>query len=116
MKTASFFTYSGPGRIVISRSAPRGLAAGYKLYRPLNPGPWFNSVSRVEYIRRYNDILATLDPQKVWDELHVLAGGAEPVLLCFERPPFTEKNFCHRRMVAEWLRQELGMEVPELAK
>ncbi|MBW7996799.1 MAG: DUF488 domain-containing protein [Candidatus Glassbacteria bacterium] len=42
-----------------------------------------------------------------------MAGGFEPVLLCFEKPPFGDDNWCHRRMVAEWLSDTLGIEVPE---
>jgi hypothetical protein len=55
-----------------------------------------------------------LDPQQTWDQLHELAAGAEPVLLCWEQPPFTESNFCHRRMAATWFRRELGEVVDEL--
>jgi hypothetical protein len=38
----------------------------------------------------------------------------EPVMLCFEKPPFTVTNWCHRRMAAAWLERELGIEVNEL--
>jgi len=53
MKVSSFFDYQGPGRISIARYAPRGTPAGFRVYKPLAPGPWFNSVSRTEYERRY---------------------------------------------------------------
>jgi hypothetical protein len=51
----------------------------------------------------------------VWGELHRLAvhrlaGGAEPVLLCWERPPFTADNWCHRRMVAAWFGVGVALE------
>lgn len=115
MKTGSFRTYQGPGRICIARYAPRGTPAGFKIYRALAPGSWFNSVTKEEYIERFNaEILAPLNPQRVHDQLVTLAGDAEPVLLCYEVPPFTEKNYCHRRMVAEWFEKHLGIEVPEL--
>jgi len=42
MKTASFFAYTGPARISIARFAPRGSPAGFRIYRALAPGPWFN--------------------------------------------------------------------------
>ena len=64
----------------------------------------------------FNEILAQLDPQKVVADLEALAGGHEPVLLCFERPPFTPTNWCHRRMVAEWLADKIGLDVPELER
>jgi hypothetical protein len=64
-----------------------------------------------EFVER---ILDPLDPQKVWDQLHELAGGGEPVLLCFERPPFSKKNWCHRRLVAAFFEERLGVKVPEI--
>jgi hypothetical protein len=114
MKTASFFTYAGPGRISIARFAPRGTPAGFRTFRALAPGPWFNSVERDEYVQRYDaEILSRLDPQETFDRLHELAGEAEPVLLCWERPPLTAENWCHRRIVAEWFQDRLGVAVPE---
>lgn len=118
MKTGSFYLYSGPGRISIARTAPRRVAAGFRIYRALAPGTWlFDPVYKdyATYRERYcREILAPLDPQKVWDELHVLANGHEPVLLCHEhlRKP---GEWCHRRMVAEWFEQVLGVTVPEMA-
>jgi hypothetical protein len=115
VKTASFRTYTGPGRIGIARWAPRWTPAGYRVFSALAPGRWFNSVDQATYRRRYErEILGRLDPQQTWDQLHELAAGAEPVLLCWEQPPFTESNFCHRRMVATWFRRELGEVVDEL--
>lgn len=115
MQTASFFTFTGPGRISIARYAPRGTPAGFRVYKALAPGPWFNSVTRDEYERRYALQLAALDPRQVYDELRALAGDAEPVLLCWERPPFTDTNWCHRRLVAAWLEEALGEHVMERA-
>lgn len=115
MKTASHFSYNGEGRVVISLSAPRGAKAGYRIFRALAPKKeWMHSVPAI-YIPRYRDeILAPLDPQQVWDKLHELAGGAEPVIQCFERPPFNTKNWCHRRLVSQWFKQTLGHDVPEI--
>jgi hypothetical protein len=115
MKTSCFALYQGPGRVCIARWAPRGTPAGYRMFAPLAPGPWFNKVPEDEYRRRYfGEILGPLDPRAVVADLERLAGGAEPVLLCWERPPFTATNWCHRRMVAEWLKSSIGLEVPEL--
>ena len=115
MRTASFFTYTGPGRVSIARYAPRGTPAGFKVYKALAPGSWFNSVSREEYERLYAQQLGQLNPRQVAADLHALAGDAEPVLLCWERPPFTETNWCHRRIVADWLRATIVVSVPEVA-
>ena len=113
MKTSSLRTYKGDGRIVISRSC-RGVAAGYKTYRALAPGAWFMSVNYEQYRKLFFEQLSKLNAQKVWDDLVKLANGHEPILLCYEIPPFTDTNWCHRRMVAEWFKQELGHEVEEL--
>ena len=113
MKTASFFTYTGPGRISIARYAPRGTPAGYRQYRALAPDADMLKMSQALYLPRYATILERLDPQQVWDDLHRLAGDQEPVLLCWERPPFTASNWCHRRLVADWFERVLGVTVPE---
>ena len=114
MKTASFFTYKGPGRISIARYAPKWLN-GLPVCGQLAPGNWFNSVSKEEYIYRYkNEILKPLNPQEIFNKLTTLAGGFEPVLLCWEKPPFDDANFCHRRLVADWFKETLGVDVPEI--
>lgn len=115
MKTASFFTFTGEGRVSIARYAPTKTPPGFATYRRLAPGSWFNSVSRERYIELFRkEILGWLDPKHAWDELHALTKGTEPVLLCWEKPPFTDENFCHRRLVAEWFGEKLGVDVPEL--
>ncbi|MBI4291302.1 MAG: DUF488 family protein [Betaproteobacteria bacterium] len=114
MKTSSFFSYTGPGRISIARFAPRNTPAGFKIYKPLAPGPWFNSVSEEMYRELYFAQLAELDAIHVCDTLITLVHPHEPVLLCYERPPFSPTNWCHRRMVAEWLKKEAGICVKEI--
>lgn len=135
MKTASYLTYDGPGRVAISRSWPRKTPKGFRGFRALTPGKWFHSVDVDEYSKRYAaEVLAPLDPRATWDELHRLAAGAEPVLLCFEHPedglgvPLTDDEraqgftspaeagalFCHRAIVAAWFEATLGERVPEV--
>jgi hypothetical protein len=115
MKTSCFAVFQGPGRISIARFAPRATPAGFRVFKSLAPGDWFNKVTESEYRRRYfGEILSQLDPNDVVAQLEELAAGAEPVLLCWEKPPLTKDNWCHRRMVAEWLRTSLRLEVPEL--
>lgn len=110
MKTSSWFKYSGEGRIGISRGLPHRVPPGYRMYRKLAPGPWFKSVDRDEYQRRYREeIIALLDPRQVWDELHVLVAPFEPVLLCFEHDP----SGCHRQIVARWFERALNVRVEE---
>ncbi|EHP1586526.1 hypothetical protein KN894_003412 [Salmonella enterica] len=110
MKTSCFSLYKGDGRISIARYAPRNTPAGYRIYSKLAPGTWFNSVSEAKYNELFkNEILARLDPQRTWDELHAMTGSYEPVLLCWERPG----EFCHRHLVAGWFERELGVTVSE---
>jgi hypothetical protein len=99
-------------RIGISRGVPRRFPAGFRMYRKLQPGPWFNSVSTLEYDRLYKaEVLAPLDPAKVLTELEAIAGGKMPVLCCYERPDAGQ--WCHRALAAQWLSDALGIRVPE---
>ena len=120
MKTASFFTYTGPGRVSIARYAPRGTPAGFRIFKVLAPEREMLSMKIDEYRVLYDEILRRLDPQETWDRLHELAGDHEPILLCYETPDQIRhgvpgKSFCHRNMVAKWFEKSLGFEVPELA-
>ena len=115
MKTASYFTFNGPGSIGISLGAPRGMTICCGFYRDLAPR---REMLRMPYhVYRdvyFREILGPLDPKQVVDDLQRLAGENEPVILCFERPPFNSDNWCHRRMAAEWLGDRLGLVVPEI--
>ncbi|WP_253381898.1 hypothetical protein [unidentified bacterial endosymbiont] len=53
--------------------------------------------------------MGKLDARQVWNELHTLASGQEPVLLCWEKPGV----FCHRQRVVRWFRRELNILVEE---
>jgi uncharacterized protein (DUF488 family) len=111
MLTSYYAHYQGPAAISISRVQPAWYPFSQS-YKPLAPGPWFKSVSQTEYIRRYHrEILSFLRPQKVWDELHSLTPGTEPVLLCYE----TSHKFCHRHLVAQWFTYA-GFPVTELGQ
>lgn len=115
MKTSSFAWYQGPGRISIARSVPLYTPPGYRLYRGLAPEKDMLKMSHDDYHERYQQILRRLDPKETWDELHRLAGGAEPVLLCWESLTLP-CEWCHRRMTARWFEAELGVEVSELTE
>jgi uncharacterized protein (DUF488 family) len=57
------------------------------------------------YIKEYyTEVLNKLDPQKVYDELN------DYTLLCYEK----SGDFCHRRVVADWIERSLGINVPEI--
>jgi uncharacterized protein YeaO (DUF488 family) len=96
--------------VAISRSQPRGWTG--RVYEPLAPS-WrlvqaakSGAVDEDEYIRRYQEeVLSKLDPGRVFAEL-----GEDAILLCWEN----SGAFCHRRLVAEWLEENLGVSVPEV--
>jgi hypothetical protein len=103
----------GHVKIWISRGVPRRMAPGYRLFRKLQPGSWFNSVPVDEYIRRYQaEVLDRLDPTTTREDLERLAGGNVPVPCCYER--LGGPGWCHRALVADWFHRTLGLMVPEL--
>lgn len=67
----------------------------------------------IEYTKRYEkEVLAKLDPMKVFEKLSNLARKANTdkvILLCYEAPD----KFCHRHLVAEWLMKKFGMRIEE---
>lgn len=101
--------------VSISRGKPRWLKGGWlKHVRPGTIGRNYDALAPsyaslkatdAEYDRAFNAILRGLDPRAVYDEL-----GGDAVLLCF----CPVGQFCHRRIVAEWLEYHLGIVVPEL--
>jgi hypothetical protein len=119
MQTASFFTYRGQGRICIARWAPRRIPRGYAHFPALAPPRAWNGLDHVSFARRYLEQLDAFDPGSLWDELHTLAGSAEPVLQCWETPDqirdrVPHKDACHRHIVAAWFEARLGVRVPEV--
>ena len=63
-----------------------------------------------QYIILYNfHVLCRLNPVEVFAEIKALF-GEDASLLCHE----TAGEFCHRRLVAEWLERGNGIVVPEL--
>lgn len=112
--TSSWFTALPPSiqKVGISRGTPRGYPAGYRKLTDLAPGPWFNSVSPLEYHRRYMEQLGRLDAAEVVDRLETLADGRDVALLCYEDPSKTD-DWCHRGQVSAWLHDTLDLTVAE---
>lgn len=62
------------------------------------------TITQQEYERLYREqVLSKLDPQNIYDMFR------NNVLLCWENPG----EFCHRRIVAAWLYENLGIIVNE---
>jgi uncharacterized protein (DUF488 family) len=58
-----------------------------------------------EFERQFKEyVLDKLDAKEILNEM-----GEDAILLCWEPPG----EFCHRRIVAQWLESELGIKVPE---
>ena len=97
--------------ISIATRPPQGVQIAE--FRKLAPNPAMLRWPRSRYEPQYLVMLEGLDAQEVWDHLHRMAGGGEPVLICYEKPPYHEHYFCHRLFVAQWFKRELGHIVEE---
>lgn len=82
----------------------------------LAPKYWFflqykngeiNADQYTEYFIK--EVLDPLNPQETLDKIIQLA-GQNATLLCYEKPG----DFCHRRIVAQWLEENLNIKVEEL--
>ena len=98
-------------RVGISRGGPRG-QRGFKTYRALAPGAWFKTVGDDEFRNLYMAQLTRLDPEQVLRDVAALADGQPVALLCHEKPP-PDARWCHRGLVSAWLKDQLGIDVPE---
>lgn len=81
------------------------LAPSIQLVREYNLG----HVSIYQYEDIFNEQLYRLNPEAVYSQL-VQRYGENATLICYEKPG----DFCHRRLVALWLENKLGVKVPEL--
>ena len=106
MITTSNFAKSGshPDAVAISQGVPRFYNG--RRYMPLAPPRWLLKAKDPElFDREYRKQLEALDAKQVAGDL-----GPDAVLLCWES--FNVR--CHRRLVAEWLEEKLGIVVPEV--
>jgi uncharacterized protein (DUF488 family) len=109
MNTSYFSKYKGDNGISIAAKCPFWFKG--KEYKKLAPKYWFFKKYKEDgdeefYTKQYyKEVLNNLDAKVVYNEL-----GKNSVLLCWEKTG----KFCHRRLVAEWLEKELGIEIKEL--
>jgi uncharacterized protein (DUF488 family) len=107
----SYFSISAkhPKAVSIAAKAPKGFVG--REYKKLAPNYWFFKKYKEDgdekfYTEQYRkEVLDKLDPKKVFEEL-----GEDAIMLCWEG----RGKFCHRRLVAEWLKEKLNIEVLEL--
>jgi hypothetical protein len=108
MKTGNFKTYRGDKGIAICLYPPLDWSgARFPSLEP-NRQTFFarkaDQIDDIEYEKRYrSETLSKLDPQEVYNKLK------GQVLLCWE----PAGDFCHRRIVADWVEKGIGIEVPE---
>ena len=60
----------------------------------------------------YKEQLSELNPKNVFEHLMLLTGNEEPVLMCH----CAKTKFCHRHLVADWLEENLKIEIKEYTK
>ena len=100
--------YAGMRHVSIALYPPRGWHG--EQCKCLMPSPVLlnnyknGRCSKEEYTRIFKLQLALLDANKIFDAL-----GNNTVLLCYEKAG----AFCHRRIVAEWFEEQLGIKVNE---
>ena len=93
----------------------------------LYPPRWFNGISlkqvaptksilfangqtQEEYTRRYrSEVLSRQDMQKFIKTVEQASGGQDVALCCYEKP----EDFCHRHILADWIKEKLGIEISE---
>lgn len=74
------------------------------------PSILYGTQTEEEYTRRFkHEVLARQDAQKFVDKIKAISQGKDVALCCFEKP----REFCHRHIVAEWLKEKLNIEVDE---
>lgn len=93
----------------------------------LYPPRWFNGISLKQvaptksilfangqtqegYTRRYrSEVLSQQDMQQFLKTVEQASGGQDVALCCYEKP----EDFCHRHILADWIREKLGIEISE---
>jgi hypothetical protein len=94
-----------PQAVAISLGVPRGWR-GTRCTVLAPPRPLIKIMDPETFIPLYKaQVLDKLDPHKIIKDL----GGDNSILLCWEAPG----EFCHRRVVAAWMRKETGVLVEE---
>lgn len=107
MKTSYFSKYKKVNGVSIAVGAPNWFKG--EIYPDLFPTWELVNNYKVTgdeevYTKAYHEkILSKLNPEKVYDDLQ------GKVVLCWEG----KGKFCHRRIVAKWLEDNLGVEIEE---
>lgn len=108
MKTSNFKLYKGDKGVAICLFPPLDFKGEHFLLLAPDRKTFYEkkagNITEEEYEKRYREnILSKLDPREIYERFK------ESVLLCWEDPG----DFCHRRIVAQWLFEELKVIVDE---
>ena len=108
MKTSNFKIYKGDKGIAVCIYPPIDWAgARFPALEP--PRKLFfarkaDHINDAEYEKAYREeVLSHFDAETIYKQLR------DGVLLCWENPG----EFCHRRIIAKWIQEKTGIEVPE---
>jgi hypothetical protein len=126
MKTSNFANnrlYSLNG-ISISRFPDKRRGFDGPEFPPLMPSEkllkeYKEGMAWESYAQIYGLQLNCLNPAATYERLCEIAasmGASEPILLCFESAKTLDSQPCHRRLVAKWIEESLGVQVPEWVK
>ena len=99
--------WDNPKAVAISIGVPKGWVG--KRYWKLAPAHAMMRMSIPDFTAAYRKKLADLRAADIIAEIQKYFGD-DVILLCFEQVNVK----CHRRLVAEWLEENTGIEVTEL--
>lgn len=102
--------YESKGLVAVSiaRYPPKWFSAILS-YQDLAPTSDMFKMTHEQYLRKFDQILKSRNPNKVIADLKKMSGGIPVVLCCFEKP----EDFCHRQLVAKWLNERTDAQVEE---
>lgn len=110
MKTSYYsrVDHKNPNAVSIAAKCPKWYKG--REYKKLAPKYWFFKKYKEDgdeesYTKSYyKEVLNKLNPREIYNEL-----GEDAVILCWEAPD----KFCHRHIVADWLSDNLAIEIKE---
>lgn len=108
MKTGTFRTYKGDNALSIAIYPPMDYTGAQLLSLAPDKRTFFDikagKIDEIEYEKQYRErVLSKLDAKEIYEKFQ------KSVLLCWE----DAGEFCHRRIVADWIAEETGIEIPE---
>lgn len=99
---------AGIMQISIARYSPKWFTGPRYTYVAPTSFMLSSGCSHEEYLKRYQGILDSQNPQRVMNAIAQISRGQDVALCCYEKPG----DFCHRHLLSEWLRKN-GYDVVE---